>query len=117
MKIRAAVLNASPVAAPYAQSRPLRIEELDLAPPGRDEVLVRVRAAGLCGHSRSQRVGGDFKLGAVGHGKGKGVEWAGRCWRSMPQARCRQGMPGRMAPRSFGNTLNTTVVCAGSLIT
>ena len=48
MKIRAAVLNASPVAAPYAQSRPLRTEELDLAPPGRDEVLVRVRAAGLC---------------------------------------------------------------------
>ena len=48
MKIRAAVLNASPVAAPYAQSRPLRIEELDLAPPGRDEILVRVRAAGLC---------------------------------------------------------------------
>jgi len=48
MKIRAAVLNASPVTAPYAQSRPLRIEELDLAPPGRDEVLVRVRAAGLC---------------------------------------------------------------------
>lgn len=48
MKIRAAVLNASPVAAPYAQSRPLRIQELDLAPPGRDEVLVRVRAAGLC---------------------------------------------------------------------
>lgn len=48
MKIRAAVLNASPVAAPYAQSRPLRVEELDLAPPDRDEVLVRVRAAGLC---------------------------------------------------------------------
>lgn len=48
MKIRAAVLNESPVAAPYAQSRPLRIEELDLAPPARDEVLVRVRAAGLC---------------------------------------------------------------------
>lgn len=48
MKIRAAVLNASPVQAPYAQSRPLRIEELDLAPPARDEVLVRVRAAGLC---------------------------------------------------------------------
>ena len=48
MKIRAAVLNESPVAAPYAQSRPLRIEELDLAPPGRDEVLVKIRAAGLC---------------------------------------------------------------------
>ncbi len=48
MKIRAAVLNESPVAAPYAQSRPLRIEELDLAPPEHGEVLVRVRAAGLC---------------------------------------------------------------------
>jgi alcohol dehydrogenase len=48
MKIRAAVLNESPVTAPYAQSRPLRIEELELAPPGRDEVLVRIHAAGLC---------------------------------------------------------------------
>lgn len=48
MKMRAAVLHASPVATPFAQSRPLRIETLDLAPPGRDEVLVRVRAAGLC---------------------------------------------------------------------
>ncbi len=48
MKIRAAVLNASPVTAPYAQSRPLRIEELELAPPGHGEVLVKVRAAGLC---------------------------------------------------------------------
>ncbi len=48
MKIRAAVLNESPVAAPYMLSRPLRIEELELAPPGREEVLVRVRAAGLC---------------------------------------------------------------------
>ena len=48
MKIRAAVLHSSPVSAPFSQSRPLRIEELDLAAPGRDEVLVRVRAAGLC---------------------------------------------------------------------
>ncbi|KPF62137.1 alcohol dehydrogenase [Bosea sp. AAP35] len=48
MKIRAAVLNASPVQAPFAQSRPLSIEEVDLAPPGPGEVLVRVRAAGLC---------------------------------------------------------------------
>ncbi len=48
MKIRAAVLNASPVAAPYAQTKPLAIEEVELAPPGPGEVLVRVRAAGLC---------------------------------------------------------------------
>jgi alcohol dehydrogenase len=48
VKIRAAVLNASPVSAPYAQSRPMSIEEVELAPPGPGEVLVRVRAAGLC---------------------------------------------------------------------
>jgi alcohol dehydrogenase len=48
VKIRAAVLNASPVAAPYAQSRPMSIEEIELAPPRPGEVLVRVRAAGLC---------------------------------------------------------------------
>jgi len=34
--------------APYASSRPLEIAELELAPPGPGEMLVRVRAAGLC---------------------------------------------------------------------
>jgi alcohol dehydrogenase len=33
---------------PYARSRPLTIEEVDLDPPGPGEVLVAVRAAGLC---------------------------------------------------------------------
>jgi alcohol dehydrogenase len=34
--------------APYATSRPLRIAELELDPPGPGELRVRVRAAGLC---------------------------------------------------------------------
>jgi alcohol dehydrogenase len=34
--------------APYAQSQPLRIEELELAPPGDGELLIKVLAAGLC---------------------------------------------------------------------
>jgi alcohol dehydrogenase len=34
--------------APYAESRPLEIAELELAPPGPGELLVRVGAAGLC---------------------------------------------------------------------
>jgi alcohol dehydrogenase len=34
--------------APYAESRPLEIAELELAPPGSGELLVRVGAAGLC---------------------------------------------------------------------
>jgi len=34
--------------APYAVSRPIEVVELELAPPGPGELLVRVRAAGLC---------------------------------------------------------------------
>lgn len=48
MKIRAAVLKSSPATAPFSESRPLEIQELDLDPPGPEEVLVRIRAAGLC---------------------------------------------------------------------
>jgi alcohol dehydrogenase len=48
MKIKAAVLREPGTPGPYAESKPLRIEEFELAPPGPGEVLVRVRAAGLC---------------------------------------------------------------------
>lgn len=48
MKIRAAVLHEIGSQAPFAQSQPLRIEELDLDPPGPGEVLVKIKAAGLC---------------------------------------------------------------------
>lgn len=48
MKVRAAVLNHSPAEGPYARTRPLTIEEVDLAPPGPGEVLVKIEAAGLC---------------------------------------------------------------------
>ena len=58
MRIRAAVLNAVGAARPYADSRPLGIEELELEPPGPGEVLVRIRAAGLC-HSDLSVINGD----------------------------------------------------------
>src|SRR5450432_456105 len=48
MHTRAAILERSGAAPPYATSRPLRIAELELDPPGPGEVLVRIRAAGLC---------------------------------------------------------------------
>ena len=48
MRIRAAVLRRSGLPAPYATSRPLTIEEIDLDDPGDGEVLVAIRAAGLC---------------------------------------------------------------------
>jgi len=48
LKVRAAVLRETGLPAPYSRSRPLEVTELELAPPGPDELLVRVRAAGLC---------------------------------------------------------------------
>ncbi len=48
MRIRSAVLREMGMAPPYATSRPLEIVELELDDPGPGEVLLRVRAAGLC---------------------------------------------------------------------
>ncbi|UIN19557.1 zinc-dependent alcohol dehydrogenase family protein [Herbaspirillum frisingense] len=48
MKIQAAVLREMTDAHPFSVSQPLTIEELDLDPPGPGEVLVKMKAAGLC---------------------------------------------------------------------
>jgi alcohol dehydrogenase len=48
MRVRAAVLREMGLPAPYAQSHPLQVTELELAPPGPGELLLRVGAAGLC---------------------------------------------------------------------
>ena len=48
MRTRAAVLSASDIAGPYAQTRPLQVEEVTLDPPGAGEVLVRITAASIC---------------------------------------------------------------------
>ncbi len=42
------MLRGMGLPAPYAHSHPLQIEELELLPPGRNQLLVRVLAAGLC---------------------------------------------------------------------
>lgn len=48
MKTRAAVLHEMGLAAPYANSEPLKIEMLELGRPKDREVLIRIKAAGLC---------------------------------------------------------------------
>ena len=48
MKITAAVLREIGRPAPYAQSMPLSLEQVELDAAGPGEVLVRIRAAGLC---------------------------------------------------------------------
>ncbi len=58
MKIKAAVLNAIGAKAPYALSKPLVIEVVELAPPGPGEIMVKIGAAGLC-HSDLSVINGD----------------------------------------------------------
>lgn len=58
MRVRAAVLRQMGLPMPYAQSRPLSVEEVELAGPGPGEILVKVRAAGLC-HSDLSAINGD----------------------------------------------------------
>ena len=44
MRIQAAVLRQPGLPPPYTDSKPLEITELDLAPPGRGEVQVKMAA-------------------------------------------------------------------------
>jgi len=48
MKMKAAILFEQGLPAPYASSQPLKVEEVDLAPPGPGELLIKTGAAGLC---------------------------------------------------------------------
>lgn len=58
MRIRGAVLRDMGLDRPYADSRPLTIEDLDLDAPGPGEVLIRLTAAGVC-HSDLSVVDGN----------------------------------------------------------
>lgn len=57
-RTRATVLRNAPATRPYAQSRPLSVEEIELDAPGPGEVLVAIKAAGLC-HSDLSVINGD----------------------------------------------------------
>ena len=58
MKTKAAVLRERGKSIPYFKSKPLIIEELDLDPPHSGEVLVQIKAAGLC-HSDLVAINGE----------------------------------------------------------
>jgi alcohol dehydrogenase len=109
---------------PYAVSRPLVIEELDLAPPGDGEVLVRIRAAGLC-HSDLSTINGDrprqmpMALGHEAAGEivelGKGVPdlavgdhvilvFVPSCGHCLP---CAEGRPALCEPGAKSNGAGT----------
>jgi alcohol dehydrogenase len=124
MKIQAAVLNQIGAAAPYAGSMPLRIEELDLDPPGPGEVLIKMKAAGLC-HSDLSVINGarprpvPMALGHEASGQvvqvGEGVGdlkpgdlvvlvFVPSCGHCMP---CMEGRPALCEPGAEANTAGT----------
>lgn len=124
MKTRAAVLRRVGAPLPYRDSRPLVIEEVELAPPGRDEVLVRIHAAGLC-HSDLSVINGDrprplpMALGheaagevmALGEGVGDlalgdhvALVFVPSCGHCMP---CAEGRPALCEPGAAANGAGT----------
>lgn len=74
MRIKAAVMYEQGLPAPYAESRPFRIEDVELDGPGDGEVLVEIRAAGLC-HSDLSIIEGlrARPLPVVGGHEGAGI--------------------------------------------
>ena len=58
MKTNAAVLYEMGKAGPYSSSKPLSVEEVDLEGPGVNEVMVKIKAAGLC-HSDLSVINGN----------------------------------------------------------
>jgi alcohol dehydrogenase len=48
MRMKAAILFEQGLPRPYAKTRPLVVEEVELDPPGPGEILIEVAAAGLC---------------------------------------------------------------------
>ena len=124
MKIKAAVIREMGMAPPYAKSKPMKIEEVDLAPPGEREVLVQIKAASLC-HSDLSTVNGDrprqtpMVLGHEAAGViiecGPGINdlkpgghvalvFAPSCGECIP---CKEGHPGRCEPGQQSNAAGT----------
>jgi alcohol dehydrogenase len=124
MKIKAAVLNAMGMQPPYADSKPLSIDNVELDPPGHGEVLVKIAAAGLC-HSDLSVINGDrprptpMVLGHEAAGiveeLGPGVEdlkkgdhvvliFVPSCGHCLP---CAEGRPALCEPGAAANTAGT----------
>jgi alcohol dehydrogenase len=120
MKIKAAVIRQMGLPQPYADSKPMQIEEVDLDKPGEREVLVQVKAASLC-HSDLSTVNADrprqmpMVLGheasgivqEIGHGVNDlqvgdhvALVFAPSCGQCMS---CIEGHPGRCEPGQQAN--------------
>ncbi len=126
MKMRAAILDAMQQPRPYADSRPIKVETVDLDPPGPGELLVKIAAAGLC-HSDLSIVNGDRPRPmpmALGHEASGVVEEAGPGVHDLKRgdhvalvfvpscghcAPCMEGRPALCEPGAAANGAGTLV--------
>ncbi|HYN22756.1 MAG TPA: zinc-dependent alcohol dehydrogenase family protein [Thermoanaerobaculia bacterium] len=124
MRSRAAILTEMGLPPPYAVSRPLTIADVEIDPPGEGEVLVRIRAAGLC-HSDLSVINGDRPRPlpmALGHeAAGEVVEVGPGVWDLRPGDHvvaafvpccgfcepCESGRPALCEPGLQANTAGT----------
>lgn len=124
MKIRAYVLREMGLPEPYVKSHPLELTIVDLDPPGPGEVLVRIRATGLC-HSDLSVINGSrprvmpMVLGHEAAGEvvelGQGVTdlhpgdhvvstFVPSCGHCIP---CQEGRPAMCEPGNSANSAGT----------
>ena len=126
MKMRAAVLDRMQQPLPYAESRPVSVETIELGDPGPGEVRVRITAAGLC-HSDLSIINGDRPRAmpmVLGHEAAGVVEECGpgvidlvrgdavalvfvpSCGHCLP---CQEGRPALCEPGAAANGAGTLV--------
>lgn len=124
MKMRAAVLEKMGATHSYANSKPLTVMTVDLAPPGHGEVLIKIAAAGLC-HSDLSVINGDrprpmpmalgHEASGVVHELGEGVSdlrvgdhvvvvFVPSCGHCAP---CAEGRPALCEPGAAANGAGT----------
>ena len=122
--MKAAVFSRRDVQRPYDQTKPLEIRDVDLAPPGPGEVMIQIRAAGLC-HSDLSTINGDRQRPVpmvLGHeasgtvqalGEGVGdleigdhvvLVFVPSCGHCLP---CMEGRPALCEPGAAANTQGT----------
>jgi alcohol dehydrogenase len=126
MKIRAATLDRMGLPPPYADTRPITIETIELGDPRSHEALVRITGAGLC-HSDLSIINGDRprpmpmalgheaagiveKVGAgvtaVARGDTVALVFVPSCGHCLP---CLEGRPALCEPGAAANSAGTMV--------
>src|SRR5690625_164544 len=126
MKVKSAVLREMGAETPYAESRPIKIETLELDAPEHGEVLIQIKAASLC-HSDLSVIDGSRPRPlpmALGHEAsgivtevGEGVTdlvpgdhvvcvFVPSCGHCVP---CKEGRPALCEPGAKSNTAGTLI--------